>query len=148
MGFSTSGATLILFLGVLVSASVFFPSVEDSFEGVADATADRNERLLERRNVAVDVERVVYNSSNGTAIVAAANEGAVTLEVDRTDLLVNGSLQSGYATAVDGVAGRTLWAPGETLSFAVDGQSGPPARVELVTERGVKRVATNVTVVS
>lgn len=148
MGFSTSGATVVIFLGVLVSAGIFLPSAEGAIEHVADAVEDRNERTLDRRNADVAISNATYNTSDSTVVVNVTNEGAVTLSADRTDLLLNGSLQTGYNTSVDGVQGRTLWAPGELLAFEVDDPGGKPARVAVVTEHGLERTTTNVTEVA
>lgn len=147
MGFSTSGATLVIFLGVLVSASVFFPAAERGVEQVSDAVADRNDRVLDRRNAAPTIANATYDASDDAAVVNVTNAGAVTLSVEHTDLLLNGSIRTGD-TAVDGVADRSLWTPGETLTVEVTGVPGPPERVTVVTEHGLERVTTNVTEVS
>lgn len=148
MGFSTSGAALILFLGILVSASVLVPAVERTVEAVTDAEADRNDRLLDRQNAAIAVRNVTYDEAAPAVTVEVTNVGATTLSVDRTDLLLNGTLRTGYETSVDGVLGRSIWAPGETLTFEVADPDGRPVRVEVVTEHGVKRLSTDVTVVT
>lgn len=145
MGFSTSGATVILFLGVLASVGVLAPAVEHAAEDVGDAYDGRSDRVLERRNTVVAVANATYNSTAGRLTVAVDNAGSVTLSVAETDLLVDGEL-AGYDAAVSGVENRTLWAPGETLTVRTN-TSSPPARVTLVTGQGVTAVATNVTVV-
>lgn len=148
MGFSTSGATMILFLGVLVSASILVPAAENAYEGVADARDGRSERLLDRRNSDLSVSNVTYNSTSDTLNVSVNNTGSVTLAVNETDLLVDGAFASGYDTSVGGATGRTLWLPGETLTFTYSGVSSKPDRVKVVAETGVAASTTNVTVVS
>lgn len=149
MGFSTSGATMILFLGVLVSASVIIPSVERGMEDVFDAEDERNERVLDRRNAEIAIQNATYNATAPTSLsVNVTNAGSVTLSVDKTDLLLNGTLETPSATTIDRVSGRSLWAPGETLQFVVDQPPGEPARVGIVTELGLRDVTTNVTVVT
>jgi flagellar protein FlaF len=150
MGFSTSGATVIVFLGVLVSASVFVPAAQHAVEEVSDARDGRGERLLERRNSGVEVANVTYDNSTSPATlnVSVNNTGTVTLGVNETDLLVDGALQTGYETAVEGESNRTLWLPGETLTFTVSGVTSEPDRAKVVAETGVEAASTNVTVVS
>lgn len=144
MGFSTSGAALILFLGMLVSASIFAPSVERAVEEITDAEESRNERVLERRNTAVELQTITYDASAETVTANATNVGATTLSVAGTDLLLNGSIRS-YDASIGGITDPTVWAPGETLTAEVTGVPASPARVALVTEHGVKLVSTNVT---
>ncbi len=148
MGFSTSGATMILFLGVLVSAGILVPAAEYAYEDVSDARDGRSERLLDRRNSAVSVSNVTYDSTNETLNVSVNNTGSVTLGVNETDLLVNGTLRTNYGTTVAGTGDRALWLPGETLTFTVSGVSSQPDRVKVVSETGVATVSSNVTVVN
>jgi flagellar protein FlaF len=148
MGFSTSGATMILFLGVLVSASILVPAAEQAYEDVTDARDERGERLLERRNSETSLSNVTYNSSSGTLSVSVNNTGSVTLAANQTDLLVNGTLRTSYDATVAGVTGRTLWLPGETLTFTYSGVSSKPNRVKVVAETGVAVSTTNVTEVN
>ena len=148
MGFSTSGATMILFLGVLVSASILVPAAEQAYEGVSDARDGHSERLLDRRNSAIAMSNVTYNATSDVLTVAVNNTGSVTLAVNETNLLVDGEFVSGYDASVAGASGRTLWLPGETLTFTYSGVSSEPSRVKVVAETGVAVSATNATVVS
>lgn len=148
MGFSTSGATMILFLGVLVSASILVPAAEHAYEDVTDARDGRSERLLDRRNSALELSNATYDQSNATLNVSVNNTGSVTLGVNETDLLVDGGYVTGYDASVVGAAGRTLWLPGETLTFTYSGVSSQPDRVKVVAETGVAASTTNVTVVN
>lgn len=148
MGFSTSGATVIVFLGVLVSASVFVPAAEHALEEVSDARDGRGERLLDQRNSGVEVVNVTYDNTSEVLNVSVNNTGTTTLGVNETDLLVDGVLQTGYNTTVSGEGNRTLWLPGETLTFTVSGVTSEPGRVKVAAETGVAAASTNVTVVS
>lgn len=148
MGFSTSGATVILFIGLLVSVGIVYPPVERSFEAVTGALDDRDDRMLQLRNSDVAVTNVTYDSTTDALNVTVDNTGTVSLAVEETDLLVNGTLVTTYTTTVGGTENRSLWGAGETLKFRVSGVTNEPARVTVVTELGLRRVATDVTVVS
>ena len=143
MGFSTSGATAIIFVGVLVAVGIAYPVLQTAHEERTTAIDERDDRALEMRNTAIDLENASYDGTDLT--VNATNTGSSTLSVPATDLLVDGAfVADGDRTeTVDGAADRETWQPGETLSItvAVDDE---PDRVKLVTEYGVAATTTEV----
>lgn len=134
MGFAASGATAVLFVGLLVCFGVLFPVVERTAERHADARDRRGEASLDRQNTAIAIESATYNATNETLELRVTNEGSTVLAVARTDLLVDGEYVAFEAT----VAGedRETWLPGETLRV-VAAVADDPDRVKVVTERGV-----------
>lgn len=138
MGFSTSAAAAVIFVGALVSLGILYPATTGSFERVNDALGDREDRLLEQRNTDVSIETVTYNTTDENVTIAVTNTGTTALSVADTDTLIDGSIVTGnVTTAVENVTGRTLWAPGETLTITVGNVSSEPSRVKVVTEYGV-----------
>lgn len=140
MGFSTSAATVLIFMGILLSIGIMFPALEGSFEDVSDALDDRDERMLDQRNTDIQVSNVTYNATADTLTVDVDNTGAISLGVEETDILLDGEIQTGYATSVDGVADRSLWAPGETLTVELSDVTSKPNRLKVVTETGIAKV--------
>ncbi|WP_207591454.1 flagellin [Halomontanus rarus] len=141
MGFSTSGATAILFIGLLIAVGIAYPTLETANDRRMTAMEDRDQRALEIRNTDVAVESAVYNGSSGTLTVEIGNTGSTTLSVSETDLLVDGVYRSGYETAVEGNADRTVWQPGETLRMTANLET-EPTRVKIVTENGIAETVT------
>jgi flagellar protein FlaF len=140
MGFSTSGATAVVFLGLLVCASTLYPVLDASHERSVRADEAREERSLARQNTAVSLADVAYNSSGDrTLTVRIDNTGTTTLAVADTSLLVDGEDVAAATTTVDGDPTRTTWAGGERLVATVDRSAvdGPPERVVVVTGNGV-----------
>jgi flagellar protein FlaF len=144
MGFSTSGSVAVLFVSMLVMMSTLYPVVETANERMSDASDDRNERSLDRYNTAINVTNVSYNGTAETLTILVNNTGSTTLSVDETDVLLDGAFQTGYTKRVDGDATRTIWAPGEQLELELDGVTGAPGRVKLVTEFGIAATITEV----
>ncbi|MGQ3411290.1 flagellin [Natrinema sp. LN54] len=136
MGFSTSGATAIIVVGVLVAAGIAYPVFQTAHENRSTAIDDRDDRRLEMRNTAIEIDSQGYQSGNEEFIMHVNNTGSTTLSVAETDLLIDGNYRSRstYETSVDGAPGRELWQPGETLTVTV---STDPNRVKLVTEHGI-----------
>lgn len=143
MGFSTSGATAIIFMGVLIAAGIAYPVFQTAHEQRTTAIEDRDDRSLAMRNTAVEVASWSYNESgNGNFTMDVNNTGSTVLSVPETDLLVDGVYQESYETRVNGSTERELWQPGETLTVTVS--TSRPNRVKIVTEHGVAETVTEV----
>jgi flagellar protein FlaF len=148
MGFSTSAAAAVIFVGALVSLGVLYPATAGSFERVNDALGDREDRLLDQRNTDVSIETVTYNETSENVTIEVSNAGTTTLAVNDSDTLIDGKLRTENVTlAVENVTGRSLWAPGETLTITVENVSSVPARVKVVTEYGVAAASDEVEVI-
>lgn len=139
MGFSVSGATAIVFVGLLVSASTLLPALDRADERRSEAVDRADERRLDRLNTDIVVASATYNTTNETLVVAVDNSGATTLSADATDLLVDGSYETNPARTVDGEQ-RDVWASGERLRLTAD-TTTEPARVKVVSEHGVAATA-------
>jgi flagellar protein FlaF len=137
MGFSTSAATAVIFVGVLVSLSIVFPATAGSFEAVSDAMASREDRVLKQRNSDLRVDTATYDSGDDRVRVNVTNTGTVSIDVGETDLLIDGHIRPNRTTTVEGVGGRSIWAPGETLRITVQNVTTAPTRVTIVNEFGV-----------
>lgn len=137
MGFSTSGATAILFVGLLVGVGILYPTVEAAGERVADAESARDDRALRQQNTAIVVAEITYDGTNDTFTVAVNNTGSTVLSADRTDLLVDGRYRVPETFAVAGIENRTVWTPGARLKLTVTGVTSEPERVKVVTGPGV-----------
>ncbi|MDG5820900.1 flagellin [Natronococcus sp. A-GB7] len=137
MGFSTSGATAIILVGVLVAVSVAYPALQSAQDLRQNAIEDRDNRALEVQNAAVELEDVEH--ADGELTVTARNDGSTSLSAADTTLLVDGTIPDDRDLEVDGEPDRELWLPEEELTITVDDSDLPddPDRVKLVTERGV-----------
>jgi len=147
MGFGASGATAIIFLGLLVGSVTLYTTADATLEQVDEAADQRGERLLDRRNVAINVTEATYEANQGTTI-RVENTGSEELSVNETTVLVNNSYRSTADATVVGAGGTPtdLWMPGETLELNYTDQYAPN-RVTVATEYGVTE-SRNVTEVS
>ncbi|GAB3023174.1 archaellum stator protein ArlF [Natronobiforma cellulositropha] len=147
MGFSTSGAAAILFIGLLLAVGIAYPTLEAAHDRRATAIDDRDQRALDVRNTAIAVDAAVYDADAETLTLDVTNTGSTTLSVPETDLLIDGVYRTGYETAVSGDATRTLWQSGETLSMTVQLEpNADPERAKVVTQHGVAATITDVEV--
>lgn len=141
MGFSVSGATAIVLIGGLIAFSFAFSAASNGFERVSDAQTDREERLLDQQNTAIEIANASYDA--GTLTVSVNNTGSTELDVAETSLLVDGEYEPTATTSVDGDGSTSVWLPGEQLRFEVDRDS-QPGRVKVVTGIGVADTTTEV----
>jgi flagellar protein FlaF len=137
MGFSTSGATAVVFIGLLVGFGILYPTVESAGERITEAESASDDRALRQQNTAVAVAGTTYDPTNDTLTVAVNNTGSTTLSADRTDLLVDGRYEVPDTFAVAGTENRTVWTPGSQLELTVAGLAVEPDRVKVVTGPGV-----------
>ncbi|MFP8889796.1 flagellin [Natrialbaceae archaeon A-CW2] len=142
MGFSTSGAVAILFIGLLVAVGIVYPTLETAHDRRAGAIDERDERALELRNAAFDLE-TSYDAGSETVSVNVTNTGTTTLSVTEIDLLLDGVLETETATAVDDDASRERLHSGEVLEITVENVAEEPNRAKVVTEHGLARVSTD-----
>ena len=144
MGFSVSGSTVVLFLGIVISFGIAHAAVNNGVESVTDAYQDSTDKELSRQNTAINITSAVANSASTTLNVTVENTGSTTLSVNDTDILINGtytSHDSMETLEVDGNDATDLWLPGESLYFVVNRDPAAPFRVKVVTESGVSASA-------
>ncbi|MFB6303652.1 MAG: fla cluster protein FlaF [Haloferacaceae archaeon] len=134
MGFSVSGSTALLFVAALVAFGMFQSAATDGVERVNDARAESSERLLERRNAAINVTGVSYNSTSDELSVRVNNTGATSLSVPAVDLLVDNAYVNANTT-VEGSSSTEVWLPGETL--VANATVEPANRVKVVAGPGI-----------
>lgn len=142
MGFSVSGATVILFLGIFISFGVAYSAANDGFERVNGAYEENTEDELTRQNTAVGIGTASVANWGGQAYLnlTVNNTGSTTLSVNDTDILIDGNYTNHTSdkmvTLEVGDDNETdLWLPGETLHANVSVET--PGRVKVVTGPGV-----------
>lgn len=141
MGFSVSGSAAIVFIAAFVSVGILYTAAYNGYEDVTMAQDSQVDRYLEQRNTEVDIIATSYNGTSGNLTVQVLNEGATTLAVSETDVVVDGVYQSSWLSSnVSGSTTTDVWAPGETLNVTVSVSSEEPDRVKVVTQTGVSDV--------
>ncbi|MFW6003266.1 MAG: hypothetical protein ACOCPT_02480 [Halanaeroarchaeum sp.] len=148
MGFSVSASTAILLVAAFASFGMLYTSAANGFEQVSDATLTQQEAALETENSEISIVNGTHNTSGRTDYVnvTLTNDGASTLHVSKTDLLLNGSyvdsFESRSISTADGTVeagsnGTDLWQPGEELTLVVQQNVSKPIRVRVIADRGV-----------
>jgi flagellar protein FlaF len=143
MGFSVSGATVILFLGIFISFGIAYTAANDGFEQVNDAYTDSTDDELTRKNTDIAIGDASVANEGGQLYlnVTVNNTGSTALSVNDTDILIDGNYTTHTSDTmvtleVEGNDATDVWLPGESLQFNVSVESDPD-RVKVVTGPGV-----------
>jgi len=142
MGFSVSGGTVVLFLGIFISFGIAYSAGSNGLERVNEAYEANADDELTRQNTAIDIGDASTTDANEQTYVNVTvnNTGSTTLSINDTDILIGGNYtnhtSSNMELEVAGAAETDLWLPGETLRFNVS-VDGDPDRVKVVTGPGI-----------
>jgi archaellum component FlaG (FlaF/FlaG flagellin family) len=138
MGFSTIGAGIVLFIGMLFVASSVLSATFEGQRSVLDASRDDRERERFDRETAAVITNAEREDGNNYRIYVK-NTGGTTLDPYKVAVFLDGELQDPgeISRLVDGQA-TSVWAPGQELRLTKAGVTpgNEPDRVFLVLENG------------
>ena len=140
MGFSVSGSFAILILASFIAFGMLYPASANGFERVSEAKKDAYESDLDRRQTDINV---TINDHPSQLDVNVTNRGSTAIELDATDVIVDGAYiprEDMQRFRVVGHGGSELWLPGEKLWVRIQKSRLPdnnPDRVKVATEYGV-----------
>lgn len=137
MGFSVSGSAAIIFLAAFIGFGVLYTSAYNSFELMDTAVDDREAQLLGQQNTDIEILAVETDTVDQTVNVTVENTGSTEINVNDTDLLLNGTYQTSVNTSVDRVGDRALWLPGENLTIQSNYDPTGTVRVKVITIHGI-----------
>lgn len=136
MGFSVSGSAAIIFLAAFLSFGMLFTASYSGFEQIEDARATQADSILEQQNTDVEVVSVT-NTTSDSVNVTVENTGSETLNVEETDVLLDGTYQVPDSTNISDHNNPDIWAPGEELTMNITYSHSGTVRVSVVTGPGV-----------
>src|SRR5659263_219378 len=124
MGFSTS-AVMVIFLAFLLHiASTFYPMADMSNKQVQEEKKNSNDLWNERLNTKI----VITNWDKDSKILTVFNNGSMTLNSSKINLILNGEFNSSFSVNPQGV-----WPPETSINVNIGAGSG---RVKMITENG------------
>jgi len=143
MGFSVSGATAVIFLGLFISFGIAYSAANNGMERVNEAYDANTDDALARQNTAIAMGNASVVEADGQFYVNVTvdNTGSTTLSIDDTDILIGGNYTNHTSPNMEtfevaGTEETDIWLPGETLHFNVSFDTRPD-RVKVVTGPGV-----------
>lgn len=135
MGFSTIGASVIIFAGLLFVTSVTANVLFEAQRSYGDAMDQERARDDLRRLTSISLHSAGQNSGN-TFHFNATNDGDSVLDIRHIALIIDGDWSNDRITSqtIDGRI-TDLWAAGQTLRIEAT-QATEPQRAYLVVETG------------
>lgn len=135
MGFSTAGASVVLFAGLLfvtsTAANAFFEVQREYNDAV-----DQDREFDAMRKATALTEKSGGHDAAGTFYLNITNSGDTVLDLTRIGFFLDGAWAIGSITSktVDGRI-TDLWAPGQILRIEANAAT-EPSRAYLVVETG------------
>jgi len=124
MGFSTSAVMIIFIASILQMASMFYPMADMSYQQVQEAKKNSNELWDEKLNTKI----VITNWDQDNKNLTVFNNGSMTLNSSKINVILNGEFDSSYTVNPGGV-----WPPETSINITIELASG---RVKIITENG------------
>lgn len=122
MGFSTSAVVAIFTVSLIYMASMFYPLAEMSYHKVLEAEKNSNERWNEKLNTKI------FITDWASDTIKVYNNGSVTLNSSKINVMLNGSLKSSFSVNPGGV-----WPPKTSIDVNIGASGG---RVKIIASNG------------
>jgi len=122
MGFSTSAVVVIFTASIMYMASMFYPLADMSNKQVQEAEKNSNELWKEKLNTKI----VITNWASDT--ITVYNNGSVTLNSSKINVILNGELKSSFSVNPGGV-----WPPKRSIDVNIASSIG---RVRIIAANG------------
>jgi len=148
MGFSEIAVSAVLFSTFLLIAGVLGASYFNYLDELSEAKRINAEILSAKVHTNISILNATYNTSSDILVITFENRGDTILNLDLTNILVDGILignVTDYTYTVASISTTEKAFPGEIVVVSVS-LSSAPTRVAVVTEYGIAAYA-NVTVV-
>jgi len=122
MGFSTSAVVAVITVSLIYTAAMFYPLAEMSYHKVLEAEKSSKERWNEKLNT-----KIVITDWTGNNLTIY-NNGSVTLNSSKINVLIDGDLTSSFSVNPGGV-----WSPKTSVEVNIGVSSG---RVKIIAANG------------
>lgn len=142
MGFSVSGSTLIILIGLFLSASVLLPVITDSVTEVTTSSKDQQDRLISVKNTNVDYVSSSFNASTDTFAVEYVNSGSEEIALEEIDFLFDGEYTTPTSVVISGSSNREVVISGESVVVEFSTPS-KPTRLKAVLPTGQSIITVN-----
>ncbi|MDY7083375.1 MAG: fla cluster protein FlaF [Halobacteria archaeon] len=136
MGFSVSASTIIIFIGVLVAASLVYNAWTFTQDEIAQAREDAEAKDLAKEHTNINITDTSYDTGTNVYTVNVSNTGDIGVKVNKTTILTDGVIQENATKKVVGSPSSHLWLPGDKLKIEVSTFS-KPNRTKVVTDNGI-----------
>jgi archaellum component FlaF (FlaF/FlaG flagellin family) len=118
MGFSVSATMAIFFASFLILFSILYSSVNSAFDDMQTAFDEKYDGLQARSDTSMSIIDTAYYREDNSLVIDVLNTGTTSLDVNCTQLLVDGVLTSSATFQIQGVT-TEIWQPNEVLTITL-----------------------------
>ena len=129
IGFATSITTAIIFISVLIIATSAYPILFSSYQTLQDSQDDKHDIRMDQLNTAIDITDLGNTTVNNIDITVS-NNGTTVLDVESSDILVDG-LYTSYSATPTG-----HWMPLTDVRFTVAASTSTDHQIAVITAHG------------
>ncbi len=128
MGFSTSAVVVIFTASLIYIATIYYPLANMSYHRVIRAEKNLNEMQYEKLNTKI----VITNTqvTGGDLVVTVYNNGSLTLNSSKLNVVYNGALTPSFTVSNPGV-----WTPKSSIDLTIS-HGANNSRVKIVAANG------------
>ena len=135
MGFATSITVAIIFMAIIIMATITFPIMNQSYEKVQESKDDKHEIQMDQLNTAIDITNIV-KSGGDTLIITVSNEGTTVLRGNKSNVLIDGIYKT-YTVTPTG-----YWMPQTDAVFTVNASTSVNHVITITPENGISDIDT------
>ncbi len=135
MGFATSITVAIIFMAIIIMATISFPIMIQSYENVQESRDDKHEIQMDQLNTAIDITNIV-KSGGDSLIITVSNEGTTVLRGNKSNVLIDGIYKT-YTVTPTG-----YWMPQTDAVFTVNANTSTNHIITITSENGISDIHT------
>jgi len=135
MGFATSITVAIIFMAIIIMATISFPIMIQSYENVQESRDDKHEIQMDQLNTAIDITNITAIGDD-ILWIYVTNEGTTMLHANECNVLVDGIITN-YSANPSG-----FWSPQNYAVFAVLAETDDDHIIKITTEQGISDIHT------
>jgi len=121
MGFSVAGAGGIVFVALIVAASIMSGVVFKSMEDLEESAQDNVDDWVQKGQTTFTIQNVLYNRTNNKLTISVRNTGATVLDASKINLLKNGEMIDDENMDINIINKKgNHWPPEENLRITIN----------------------------
>ena len=128
MGFSTSAAVVIFAASAIYMVTIFYPFANLSYHRVLEAKKSLNDIQYDKLNTKIVITDTQISDSVNLN-VTVYNNGSVTLNASKLNVIHNGTFLSSFSVSRQGI-----WTPRSFINVTLNGITG--GRIKIITSSG------------
>lgn len=141
MGFSVSASTIIIFIGLVVSAGMLYGAWDYSQDTLTEGEEIKNQLHIDKQQTDIEILGETVEHIDQYLVFDAYNDGNAEHSLEHVSVVIDGEIKDGMVNEVfvKGHDDSGVWLPGDTIHMNVTVEETPD-RIVLIVDNGVKDI--------